>query len=152
MFKGNAQNLPLRRVGRGEIFSRLVWQGVTLISSRSGPKPFRLQSSPSPVDPASVFHYHYYCVYMSFQKKYIIYFRFCNIGVWREVTLRREIKSWQLSIFQWNYRYEFNSVIVWWIIWCPIYNMGYMKNKQNNEFSHFFFIDDIFYMIIRLQT
>ena len=23
-----------------------------------------------------------------------------------------------------------------------------MKNKQNNEFSHFFFIDDIFYMII----
>jgi len=30
--------------------------------------------------------------------------------------------------------------------------MGYMKNKQNNEFSHFFFIDDIFYMIIRLQT
>ena len=48
--------------------------------------------------------------------------------------------------------YEFNSVIVWWMIWCPIYNMGYMKNKQNNEFSHFFFIDDIFYMIIRLQT
>jgi hypothetical protein len=27
-----------------------------------------------------------------------------------------------------------------------------MKNKQNNEFSPFFFIDDIFYMIIRLQT
>ena len=26
-----------------------------------------------------------------------------------------------------------------------------MKNKQNNEFSHFFFIDDIFYMIIGLQ-
>ena len=22
--------------------------------------------------------------------------------------------------------------------------MGYMKNKQNNEFSHFFLIDDIF--------
>jgi hypothetical protein len=57
----------------------------------------------------------YYCVYMSFFFKYIIYFRFCN-------TLK-EIKSWQLSIFQWN-RCEFT----------------------------FFFIDDIFYMIIRLQT
>ena len=47
--------------------------------------------------------------------------------------------------------YEFNSVIAWWTSWCPIYNMGYMKNKQNNEFQ-FCFIDDIFYMIIRLQT
>jgi len=27
-----------------------------------------------------------------------------------------------------------------------------IKNKQNNEFSHFLFIDDIFYMIIKLQT
>ena len=27
-----------------------------------------------------------------------------------------------------------------------------MKNKQNNEFSHLFFIDDIFYMTIRQQT
>jgi hypothetical protein len=39
-------------------------------------------------------------------------------------------------------RCEFNSVIVWWMIWCPIYNMGY-------EFSHFFLLIDIFHMIIR---
>ena len=31
----------------------------------------------------------------------------------------------------------FDCVIVWWMIWCPIYSMGYMKNKQNNEFTHF---------------
>jgi hypothetical protein len=42
-----------------------------LISSRSGPKPVRPQSSPVPVypapnDPASVFHYYYYYVYMSY--------------------------------------------------------------------------------------
>jgi hypothetical protein len=61
-------------------------------------------------------------------------------AVWRE-----ERKSWQLSIFQWNYRCEFNSVIVWWMIWCPINNMGYMKNKQNNEFSHFFYSWHILY-------
>ena len=65
--------------------------------------------------------YYYYYVYMSFFfLKYIIYFRFCNIGVWPEVTLQKELKSRQLSIFQWNYRCKFNSVIVWWMIWCPI--------------------------------
>jgi hypothetical protein len=55
--------------------------------------------------------------------KYIIYFRFCNI--------RKEIKSWKLSIFQWNDRCEFNSVI--------FFMNDLMKNKQNNEFSHIFF-------------
>ena len=44
---------------------------IFFISSRSGPKPVRPQSSPvsvdpAPDDPASVFHYYYYCVYMSF--------------------------------------------------------------------------------------
>jgi hypothetical protein len=43
-----------------------------------------------------------------------------------------------------NYLY-FNEItvvssivwLVWWMSWCPVYNMEYMKNKQNNEFSHF---------------
>ena len=63
-----------------------------ICSSHSGPKPFRPQSSPVPVDPDSVYYYYYYCLCLFFFK-YIKYFRFCNIGVWREVTLRKEIKS-----------------------------------------------------------
>ena len=115
-----------------------------MISSRSGPKPIRPQSSPVPVHPAPDDPPQFFIIiiimFIWLFFKYIIYFRFCNIGVWRE-----ERKSWQLSIFQWNYRCEFNSVIVWWMIWCPIYNMGYMKNKQNNEFSHFFYSWHILY-------
>jgi len=44
-----------------------------LISSRSCPKAVQLQHSTAPVDPASVFHYYYYCVYMSFFLKYNIF-------------------------------------------------------------------------------
>ena len=78
------------------------------------------------------------CLYVFFFK-YIIHLRFCNIGIWREVNLRKEMKSWQLSIFQWNYSCEFNIVIVWWMIWCPIYNMGYIWKINKTKNFHIFF-------------
>ena len=47
------------------------------------------------------------CLYVFFSFfRYIIYFRFCNICVWREVTLRKEIKSWQ------QYYLYFNEITV----------------------------------------
>ena len=94
---------------------------------------FRVVPAPSlsgskPVRPQSIRPQFFIIIIILFRClfffNYIIYFRFCNIGVWWEATLRKEKKSWQLSVFQWNYRCEFNSVIVWWMSWCPIYNMG----------------------------
>jgi hypothetical protein len=49
------------------------------------------------------------------KKKYIIYFRFCNI--------RKEIKSWQLSIFQWNYYCE------WCVLRCS--RIIYVREKNH---------------------
>ena len=78
------------------------WFRVVPAPNQSDPKPFRPQS----IRPQFfiIIIIVFICLFFFF--RYIIYFRFCNICVWREVTLRKEIKNWQ------QYYLYFNEITV----------------------------------------